>query len=409
LLVAVLTLGAVVAAGTGRPAAAQAPAVAAAAACAIGEPGAEYASEVLGSARDARVWRLYQAYFLRQPDRAGLDYWVGESRAGLSLQSTSDYFERSDELVARYGSLGNAAFVSLVYGNVMCRQPDAGGFAYWLDLLDRGRLSRGELMVLFSESAEYGLRTGTRWSIFAEPDAASVASDGYTIRPITGGLIVEADYRRVDFRASSKRCSIASINGNWFYNPDRPDPTPVGFAVIDGTRLPGSVNSDDRGVLGERYRPYGPDAERVWNYQGSFNLNSNLAAKAGLVLESWRSWQPSSTPPLDNAAEWRWAAAGIPLIVNRQVWEGFEAIPTSDYTHYTTRHSFVAFDKDTATLVFGTTTAMNSAQLISWAQANGYDDLVKFDGGGSAELNVNGQTRVAGTGRDVPLWLGIGC
>jgi hypothetical protein len=65
--------------------------------------------------------------------------------------------------------------------------------------------------------------------------------------------------------------------------------------------------------------------------------------------------------------------------------------------------------KSSGTLVFGTTTAMTSAQLIAWAQVSGYDDLVKFDGGGSAELNVNGVTRVAGTNRDVPLWLGIGC
>jgi hypothetical protein len=162
-------------------------------------------------------------------------------------------------------------------------------------------------------------------------------------------------------------------------------------------------------VLGERRRPGGPDIERVWNYQGSFNLNSNLAVKGELVLESWRSWQPASTPPLDNASEWRWAAAGIPLVVNGQVWEGFAAIPTNDYTHYTTRHSFVAFDKGSGRLAFGTTTAMTSAQLIDWAVASGYEDLVKFDGGGSAELNVGGRTRVAGTGRDVPLWLGIGC
>jgi len=147
----------------------------------------------------------------------------------------------------------------------------------------------------------------------------------------------------------------------------------------------------------------------VWNWQGAHNLNSNLGSKGGRVLESWGSWQPWYIPRLDNASEWRWAAAGIPLIVNGQVWDGFAAIPTNDYTHYTYRHSFVAFDKHWNTLVFGTTTGMTSAGLIAWAQAQGYEDLVKFDGGGSAELNINGQRRVAGTTRDVPVWIGIGC
>lgn len=362
-----------------------------------------------GSARTARVWRLYQAYFLRQPDRNGLDYWIDISESGVSLQDMSYNFEQAEEFAIRYGALDEEAFVGLIYNNVMCRAPDGAGFDYWVGLLRSGVITRGELMVLFSESEEFIDKTSTRWSIFHNPDAATMVDDGYVIKGITGGIVVEVDYNRVDFRASHERCSVASINGNWFYNPESPNPTPIGFAVIDGQHLPGSVNTTDRGVLGERHRPNGPDAERVWVYQGSFNLNSNLAAKEGRVLESWRGWQPESTPPLDVASEWRWAAAGIPLVVNGQVWEGFYDIPTNDYTHYTHGHSFVAFDKDTDTLVFGSTTAMTSADIIGWAQANGYEDLVKFDGGGSVELNINGAPRIAGTPRDVPLWLGIGC
>jgi Domain of unknown function (DUF4214) len=376
--------------------------------CSIGHPDSGLSAEVAASARTARTWRLYQAYFLRQPDPGGLDYWLGQSRAGLSLQAMAFNFERSTEFQLRYGSLDNGAFVNLVYANVMCRTPDSDGLAYWLNLLNQGAIGRGELMVLFSESAEFTNTTGTRWSSFADPAAATLADDGYDVQGIPGGLMVRVDFARVDFRASHERCSVASINGNWFFTPERPDPTPIGFAVIDGQQIPGSGERDDRGVLGERYRPNGPDSERIFTWD-NFNQNSNLASKDGRVLENWSSWQPPGTPALDNAAEWRWAASGIPLIVNRQVWTGFQSIPTNDYTHYTTRHSFLAFDKVWGTLIFGATTAMTSAQLIAWAQSQGYDDLVKFDGGGSAELNINAQPRVAGTGRDVPLWLGIGC
>lgn len=386
-----------------QPASAEAPA------CGIDGPSNDFATDVQASARTARVWRLYQAYFLRQPDHQGLEYWLDVSESGVSLQDLSYNFEQAEEFVARYGQLDDEAFVALIYNNVMCRQPDGGGFEYWYELLHNGVIGRGELMVLFSESNEFVDKTETGWSIFDNPDAANMDEDGYVIKGIDGGLIVEVDYDRVDFRAGHERCSIASINGNWFYTPEASNPTPIGFAVIDGQQLPGSVNTGDRGVLGERYRPNGADDERVWEYQGSFNLNSNLADKDGRILESWRSWQPASTPALDNPSEWRWAAAGIPLIVNGQVWEAFYNIPTNDYTHYTSRHSFVAFDTETATLIFGSTVAMTSAHLIEWAQSNGYEDLIKFDGGGSVELNINGETRVAGTPRDVPLWLGIGC
>ncbi len=380
-----------------------------AATCRAKQPASAFQDQVASSPRDARIWRLYQTYFLRQPDRSGFNYWISTSAKGTSLQSISNYFSQSTEFRKRYGSLNNDKFLALIYRNVLCRPQDKEGFAYWKGLLDSGELTRGELMVLFSESEEYMRRTNTTWSLYSNPDNATLKKDGYQIENITGGQIVKVDYARVDFKASANRCSVASINGNWFFNPETQNPTPIGYGVIDGRHVSGSQNRDDRGIIGERYRPNGPDKERVWTYQGNFKLNSNLASKNGRVLESWRSWQPSSTPRLDDASQWRWAAAGIPLIVNGQIWEGFAAIPTNDYTHYTTRHSFVAFDKHKDILVFGTTTARTSAQLIAWAQASGYEDLVKFDGGGSAELNVNGQRRVAGTSRDVPIWLGIGC
>ncbi|MEZ5343504.1 MAG: phosphodiester glycosidase family protein, partial [Acidimicrobiales bacterium] len=272
-----------------------------------------------------------------------------------------------------------------------------------------GSLSRGDMMVLFSESDEYLIKTATAWSVFASPDRATLAADGYELRSIPGGKIAVIDYDRVDFSASHERCSVASINGNWFFNPESANPTPVGFAVIDGVHVPGAANRADRGVLGERYRPNGASEEIVWVYQGEFNINSNLDAKDGRVLESWHSWRPTGTPAVDNPAEWRWAAAGIPLIINGQVWPGFYGISTSDYTHYTLGHSFVAFDKDTGQLAFGSTRGMTSAGLISWATANGYEDLIKFDGGGSVEFNVNKVAQVAGTRRNVPVWLGIGC
>jgi hypothetical protein len=103
----------------------------------------------------APVARLYFAYFLRIPDYVGLNFWIGYYRAGNTLDSISTQFAQSGEFQARYGALDNGQFVNLVYQNVLGRAPDAGGLAFWKAELDSGRRTRGQIMLGFSESAEY--------------------------------------------------------------------------------------------------------------------------------------------------------------------------------------------------------------------------------------------------------------
>ena len=105
------------------------------------------------------IERLYRAHFLRASDAGGLEYWVGRHTGqGLSLPAISNHFAASQEFQARYGNISARAFVDLVYRNVLNRAPDAGGYNYWLQRLHQG-MSRGEMMLHFSESAEYRART----------------------------------------------------------------------------------------------------------------------------------------------------------------------------------------------------------------------------------------------------------
>ena len=110
---------------------------------------------------DDQMARLYEAYFDRAPDGGGLTFWREQRAGGRSLDSVSDEFARSPEFAETYGALGDEAFVDLVYGNVLDRDPDAGGRAFWLDQLANGR-TRGSLMTLFSESPEFIETTGTQ-------------------------------------------------------------------------------------------------------------------------------------------------------------------------------------------------------------------------------------------------------
>ncbi len=103
---------------------------------------------------DGTVYRLYLAYFLREPDREGYAYWRDAYRSGYPLASISDDFARSREFRALYGSVGDDDFVRLVYENVLGRQPDSGGLQYWRQKMAEG-MPRGHVMIYFSDSREF--------------------------------------------------------------------------------------------------------------------------------------------------------------------------------------------------------------------------------------------------------------
>lgn len=116
-------------------------------------------------ARMGGVTRLYRAFFLRDPDASGLGFWWGRVNGGWNLWRIAEYFSQSPEFLSRYGSLNNGQYVDLVYQNVLGRAPDAGGRAFWMNELNRGARNRGEVMVGFSESAEYVGATKARTDV----------------------------------------------------------------------------------------------------------------------------------------------------------------------------------------------------------------------------------------------------
>jgi hypothetical protein len=102
----------------------------------------------------AAVIRLYRAYFQREADPTGFIGWVAALDGGAQLPEVSQSFAASAEFTARYGAVSNNDFVMLAYRNVLHREPDPAGFAFWLDQLQRGA-ARGQVMLGFSESVEF--------------------------------------------------------------------------------------------------------------------------------------------------------------------------------------------------------------------------------------------------------------
>lgn len=109
---------------------------------------------------DGTIYRLYRAFFLREPDGDGIVYWISEARyRRYPIGSIAEEFARSPEFRQRYGTLDDAAFVDLVYRNVLGRAAEPEGRSYWLGQL-RGGMLRGHLMLYFSDSVEFGRAVG---------------------------------------------------------------------------------------------------------------------------------------------------------------------------------------------------------------------------------------------------------
>jgi len=104
----------------------------------------------------AQVARLYHAAFDRLPDLPGLQVQVtaiGENDA--SLEDIVQSWMGTAGFEAIYGSLDNAGFVQRLYATALEREAAAPEVEYWASLLDNAGMTRAEVLVFFSESAEH--------------------------------------------------------------------------------------------------------------------------------------------------------------------------------------------------------------------------------------------------------------
>ncbi len=109
------------------------------------------------TAEHANVLRLYWAFFNRDPDLSGAKYWIGISKVA-SLDTIAIQFAASAEFKQTYGSVDDRRYVEILYGNVLGRTPDAGGFNYWYGLVIEGKLTRGSVVRWVSASQEFKSR-----------------------------------------------------------------------------------------------------------------------------------------------------------------------------------------------------------------------------------------------------------
>ena len=105
------------------------------------------------------VARLYFAYFERGPDLEGLDHYVAQHEGGRPLEAIADEFAGSQEIELRYGALDDAAFVDRVLRNVFDGAGNEQLRQLWIERLQSGAMSRGQMMLAFSEGAAFRAAT----------------------------------------------------------------------------------------------------------------------------------------------------------------------------------------------------------------------------------------------------------
>lgn len=156
------------------------------------------------------VLRLYRAFFDREPELGGAQYWLDVRDQGQSLENIAEYFTLSDEFANNYAGTDNVTYLERVYPNVLGRDYDQAGFDYWLDLLQGTNVS-GQ-----------------------NPDGAAI-SRGAVVRWITAGIEFKNTYP---------------------YSPPPPAPggpqnpgNPLGTAVVPAAAAAESIVSPDH-VIG---------------------------------------------------------------------------------------------------------------------------------------------------------------
>jgi len=171
------------------------------------------AASLIGSAEAGQfmgpVVRCYVGLLLRPPDPAGLDYWLGQMRAGLPASEVTNAIAGSAEFHQRTDGLDNGGYVTYLYVAVLGRAPDSGGYAYWVGQLDSGAMSRAVVAGALVHSPEAIMRlrhdvvvsAGYARMLRRSPDAAGYAywrdglrSGAQTIESMMSAFLNTSEY-----------------------------------------------------------------------------------------------------------------------------------------------------------------------------------------------------------------------
>lgn len=102
----------------------------------------------------AQVQQLYIAYFGRPADTTGQAFWASAiDAANGNIAAVQAGFSSSAESQALYGNKSNIDKVTSIYVNTFGRQPDAAGLAFWVNQLETGKMTQAQAAWTIQQSA----------------------------------------------------------------------------------------------------------------------------------------------------------------------------------------------------------------------------------------------------------------
>ncbi len=149
-----------------------------------------------------QIQRLYIGYLGRAADGAGLEYWTNEVDNGAITvdQIRINIVNEQPEYLENYGQLSNTELAIKVYQNLLNREPDQAGLDYWVNELETGSIAPEDLIIAYIN----GISSAEDEQVMANK---LTAAECYTSHPgIYSADNIEKIITELDSSASYSQC-----------------------------------------------------------------------------------------------------------------------------------------------------------------------------------------------------------
>jgi hypothetical protein len=180
------------------------------------------------------VTDLYNAFFSRGPDAAGLSYWLGQLASGMPRDNVMSSFLFSAEFTATM----NAAFpgqtaraetylVLNLYGGLLRRLAETGGYMYWTGQFRTAECNASPAAAVqttidsvssqFVASAEYAARATSNSQYVDDlyyallQRGAELAGYNYWVGQLNGGILTRGQVRQQFLASPEMQAQSAAI------------------------------------------------------------------------------------------------------------------------------------------------------------------------------------------------------
>ena len=161
-----------------------------------------------------QIQKAYVAFFNRPADVSGLNNWLAYKGNDADLLNT---FAQSTEYTDLFAGKTSKQIVETVYHNLFARTPDAGGLQNWVNNLDAGKITIGNIAYTMLNSAGSGdidtiaAKLAAAESFTSYLSAHKSSSDGYENGGASAGTIVKGWFAQIGESGSGKQGALNTI------------------------------------------------------------------------------------------------------------------------------------------------------------------------------------------------------